>query len=1192
MAYEKVFEIVEKFAKERAAQDESLTMLHLLYGYAKLASFDQNMLGMFFGEDDKESISKVADLSGYFKDAKLDAKLIKDGIPILLLSNSSKEKEQQRCEEFLQKYSSDSDKVEHIIQDLLKMDLPEMILFTEGHKLQDVFAYVDKQKVDNGSSPKKPRHVDPTKDAPKQEEAKSADTAKGDRVSGDSDTGRAEAKEEADKSKETKKTDPKESGDSASEGKNEEAERDDFKILIKKTKQLYSDLLEKVKGQDDAVRMFVQGYFQAEVLRGDDPEQKKPAATFLFAGPPGVGKTLLASNTAEMLGLPFKRFDMSEFTNPSSVDTFIGTESSYKGDKGQVTQFAKENPRSIILFDEIEKAHTKIIYLFLQMLDGGVLTDARTNEQISFKDTIIIFTTNIGKKLYEGMRGTNLSSTPAAVILDALQTEKNPATGEPAFPGAICSRLASGNIIMFNHLGIHTLLDIVEGEFNKSINLLKKRYGFEIELDPLLAPLFLFNQSGDVDARIATGKSGLLIKNELYEFGRHIKNTEEVFDNLKKIQFVVEIPDDDADIRSLFINEECVDILVVTDKNISTSDYEGTKFRIQTASNVDEVMNIVKTKDIAFVIIDVLYSVYDSDRKFLSQDDISSLGLDCFAELCEKVSDMPVYLVENQEMDLEDKATFLRMGARGFLKETEEGSISSKDILELVESVHLQERADNLVRRGRVVNYNTAQYLSDDNTLAIIRFYDFKLRQAVSGDTQKLMLSEVSKPTDRFDDVIGAEDAKSDLKFFVNFMQNPRKFILEGHKAPKGILLYGPPGTGKTMLARAMAGECNVSFFPTTANNFFSKWVGETEENIRNLFASAKRYAPSIIFIDEIDAIGKERTGDSSAHHTEKALNQLLTEMDGFEVDPKRPVFVIAATNFDLDGSKSGKSSSMDPALMRRFDNRIYVDLPKEKERKQYIEMILRKKNLQGKISEGTINNLAERTTGMSLAILQNILELGFRNAAKKGEPVNDEIMLNAFEEYQYGEKREWNEDYYRSVAVHESGHAYLNWISGDAPSFVTIVSRGDFGGYMMPGNGEKTPNYTKEQLLGKIRTSLAGRAAEIVFYGEESGVNTGASSDLEHATHYAMNMVCRYGMTGGSLISLTPETILKSSMADDFIQKVNRLLEEEMANTIKIVEEGKAYIENLSGQLVKENQLVGERIVEIFENTKKQLGQ
>ncbi len=1179
MKYAKVYEIVEKFAKERSEGDE-LTRLHLLYAYAKLASFDDKMLASFF-QNDEESVREVGELRKFFSGANLDAKLIKDGVPILLLNNSAKEHEQKKCQEFLAKYKNDEDKVEHIIIDLLQESLPEMTLFTNGHALTDVFAYVDKTRVsDPKAGAKKP--TSSTSAAPKADEPKH----------GSEPEAKGPAKVDPAKDADGQKPEEEPLGKTAEKTSEDEYTRDDFKILIKKSKTLYTDLLRRVKGQDDAVRLFVQGYFQAEILRGADKEQKKPAATFLFAGPPGVGKTLLASNTADLLGLPYKRFDMSEFVNSSTVDTLIGTEKTYKDSQpGQLTQFVKENPHCILLFDEIEKAHLKIIYLFLQMLDGGYMRDAHEAEEVSFRDTIVIFTTNVGKKLYEGMHGTNLSTTPANVILEALQSEKDPNTGEATFPGAICSRLASGNIIMFNHLGIHTLTDIVQMEFDKSVRLLENRYDFDIELDPLLAPLFLFNQSGDVDARIATGRSGLLIKNELYEFGRLVKDSEAVFANLKKIQFVVEIPENDPEIRALFVNEDRVDILVVGDKEIKMDSQFEAKCNVLRATNETEMMDAIMHNDIAFVVMDVLYGIKDSEQKYLSQDDIDSTGMDCFAVIREKADDVPVYFLENAQMDIEDKSTFLRMGARGFLKATEDGEMDGDAIIELVEAIHLQARADDLVRRGRIVNYNTAQYVSDDNTMAIIRFYDFQFRQAVTGDAQKLMMSDSNKPTDTFADVIGAEDAKSELKFFVDFMKNPRKFIIDGHKPPKGILLYGPPGTGKTMLARAMAGECGVSFFPTTANNFFSKYIGETEENIRQLFANAKRYAPSIIFIDEIDAIGKERTGDTTTAHTEKALNQLLTEMDGFVVDPKHPVFVIAATNFDIDSSKSDKSRAMDPALMRRFDNRIYVDLPKEEERKQYIDFMLNKKKMHDGVSDSCANNLAQRTTGMSLAILQNILELAIRNASKKGEPLDDEILLNAFEEYQYGEKHEWNEKYYESVAYHESGHAYLNWLSGDAPSFVTIVSRGDFGGYMMPGNGEKTPNYTEEQLRGRIRTSLAGRAAEIVFFGEQPGINTGASSDLEHATHYAMNMICRYGMGGMGLMSLSPEIMLKSSKADDFIASVNGLLEEELGNTIRMVEEGKPYIEALAKTLMKENQLVGDKIVEIFENTKSSLG-
>lgn len=185
-------------------------------------------------------------------------------------------------------------------------------------------------------------------------------------------------------------------------------------------------------------------------------------------------------------------------------------------------------------------------------------------------------------------------------------------------------------------------------------------------------------------------------------------------------------------------------------------------------------------------------------------------------------------------------------------------------------------------------------------------------------------------------------------------------------KIPKGILLYGPPGTGKTMLARAMAGEADVTFIPTSAAAFKNKYVGESESNVRKLFATAKKFAPSILFIDEIDSIGLTRSGSEFAVAEEGILNQLLTEMDGFEVNLEKPVFVIAATNANVDG----QGRSLDPALVRRFDKPIEVDLPNEEERKKYIRLMLDKEGITS-IDDDAIASVAVLTTGLSLAIIE-----------------------------------------------------------------------------------------------------------------------------------------------------------------------------------------------------------------------------
>lgn len=381
-----------------------------------------------------------------------------------------------------------------------------------------------------------------------------------------------------------------------------------------------------------------------------------------------------------------------------------------------------------------------------------------------------------------------------------------------------------------------------------------------------------------------------------------------------------------------------------------------------------------------------------------------------------------------------------------------------------------------------------------------------------------------------------------------------------------------------------MAGETDVTFLQTSASEFKNKYVGESEANIRRLFAKARKYAPAIIFIDEIDAIGKQRTGTEFTATTDSMLNALLTEMDGFSSnDSAKPVFVLAATNFGAR-DEANKLPALDEALIRRFDNRIYVDLPKESERRTFILKMLSKLDMDTKSSDNIAQSLAERTTGKSLAILQNVIDLAHRAAVKAGRKIVDGDLLTALEDYVYGEKKERTPEYYKEVAIHETGHAYLSYISGDKPSYITIEARGNFGGYMQHANQEDVPTYTKADLVAKIRTSLAGRAAEQVFFGKEKSLNTGASSDLRHATDLAWQIIGSLGMEEGRLIVLDKDDILRSSMASEYIAKVNEILKTEMNTTKAIIEEAKDKIQKIADVLVRESRLTGKQFEELME--------
>ena len=370
-----------------------------------------------------------------------------------------------------------------------------------------------------------------------------------------------------------------------------------------------------------------------------------------------------------------------------------------------------------------------------------------------------------------------------------------------------------------------------------------------------------------------------------------------------------------------------------------------------------------------------------------------------------------------------------------------------------------------------------------------------------------------------------------------------------------------------------------MTFIAAEGGQFLKKYVGEGPEAVHNLFKTARKYAPSILFIDEIDAIGKERGGERSVG--DEVLNALLTEMDGFHVNEEKPVFVLAATNFQVEGHGP---RALDGALVRRFDRKLMVELPNRAERGLYLNM-RRGDHKAMAITDAKIENLASRTTGMSLAELDAVLSLALRNALRsESGMVTDAILEEALETFQGGKEKKWDPATLERTARHEAGHAYICWCMGEKPSYVTIVARGDHGGYMQHENAEDKGLYTRRELLGKIRTSLAGRAAEIVYYGAEDGITTGASGDLNAATNMAVHMICTYGMDDSMGLAVLYGGDRDRAMADpDVRRRVNEILAEELKAAIAQIEAGRDKMDRMVEVLMQENHLDGDRIAKIF---------
>ena len=990
-------------------------------------------------------------------------------------------------------------------------------------------------------------------------------------------------KEKADEAKKEARPEPETEQKDAAAQDGSASER--ISALVESVKQTRTRLLKKIFGQDYAVGVFTNGYFRGELSAMTEPERSRPRATFLFAGPPGVGKTYLSESAAKELGLPYLRLDMSEYNDFDGANRLCGSNPIYHGSRGgTLTDFVEKNPHCIVLFDEVEKAHLNVIHLFLQVLDAGRLQDSNSSKEISFTDTILIFTTNAGRSIYEDAESGDFSGLSRKVILRALGSETDPSTGRPFFPAALCSRFGSGNVVMFNHMSAPFLRDIARKEILGQAEALEKTTGIKTKIDERVFTAMLLAEGGNADARMVKGRAQNFFHEELFELFRLV-DSEKVVTAVKDIREIgvkLRLPDSAPEIMELFRHSEDEEMLLFAGEEAAERCRAiAPRWRIHHAQTVAEAEKLLKERQIAMILLDAEFGPRQ-EIDYLNIEDIESEARDLFWHVREQHREIPIFLLESGSIGLheEEKISFLREGARGVVA-LREGDEAVRARLERIADDLQQERSViSLASANKLLSFETAQRVSADGSEADICLFDFELATAVDAGDSKSVLSNVSRPDVYFEDVIGAKDAKDELRFFVDYLRDPKKFMGTGLSAPKGVLLYGPPGTGKTMLAKALACESGVTFIAAEGNQFLKKYVGEGPEQVHNLFKTARKYAPSVLFLDEIDAIAKPRTGSEFSHASEEVLTSFLTEMDGFHVDPARPVFVLAATNFDVDPASA---ASLDQAFLRRFDRRIRVDLPDRDDRVRYLSTMMKKRPAY-QVSKEMIENIALRSTGMSLAALASVLEFALRLAVRSGEmKVSDQVFEQAFETFNSGEEKKWDLQELERTARHEAGHAFLCWESGETPSYLTIVARGSHGGYMQHGDREKKGSYTREELLSLIRTSLGGRAAEIVYYGEENGLSTGASGDLANATRVARSLLCSYGMDAGFGLATVSQEELRGPLADQVRDGVNRLLAQEMEKAVDRIRSNRAAMDRLVEALMRQNHLLGTEIQQIL---------
>ena len=919
--------------------------------------------------------------------------------------------------------------------------------------------------------------------------------------------------------------------------------------------QLKQKLEEVIVGQDHAIDIVINALIKAYSFKND--EINKPLLTCLFAGPSGSGKTFLAENIVNGLKLPCYEFNGADYFANASEDKLIG--------------FIANNPHGALILNDIEEFSPAFTSHLINMLLTG------STAGLNCRGLIIFLTTSGGRSIYMENTPFSYATLSAKEIIDSLRKELHPKIKDTiAFHPFLLDLLSEENVVMFNHLDVFSKQLLLAAHLKGYAKTFLDNTGIETNLNYVeFARFVMFSHSDIEDVKSLKKEAEKLFDEQIAFLAEQvdIETKKSLVELVKNINFNIELEDAEDKVKELFA-DRTIEVLFIARKGdyelFEKLNIENVRFNF--AKDVEEVKALID-KDMDVILLDP--TIGNRNRSGilpLDVEDYNSVGMDIFNYVVRYRNSTPLYLLNNADSNLPYSSfhTLILKGAEDVVTYSNEDTKGLADLIStLAINYELGYDIEFLHDEQLRLESNPAQELNKDEQGIYSLNVNYRKLQLRSAGISAFDVDELEhKDIKKFNDIIGNNIPKEILLGYGKYLSQTQTYLSSGLLPPKMILIHGDSEIGKTAIIKAFANECHAKLIKLDCKQLYMQFTSleDLYSKIRNAFSNARRSSPCVLHLDNIEMLFPAMFSEV----IEKCLTILKEEVEYTAKDIYHPVLIIG---------ERYKRADIHPGIYEFVSRNIVLEVPTVEDVEEFITKFFEKKHVKT-VSKKVIHNFARRNFPTVYSELKRILEFALNYAQDK--PLTDELLSESLDVYNQGDLSAFQptDEYRLSTAYHEMGHYLLMRLFGTKPVFVTIVPRGNYGGYTLDETDRIKYSTTKQEFLNEICVFFGGRAAEVIFDGEEKGINTGIGSDIRGATNIARMMVMYYAM-GNKSKARYFDFELESNNETIYAQ-VNEILDQEYERAIKLLTLNRKNLDKLAQALYEKNSIIGDELEEL----------